>query len=124
MGLTLWRNACLATLAERDSWGLISRGALLVQGERLRWVGREADLGARSDIDAEHNLDGALVTPGLIDVHTHLVYAGQRVREFELRLQGAGYHQIAQEGGGIRSTVAATRAASDAELLAVSLRRL
>ena len=70
----------------------------------------ELPAGARR-IDAEHDLGGALVTPGLIDCHTHLVYGGHRAREFELRLQGASYEEIARAGGGIRSTVAATRAA-------------
>jgi imidazolonepropionase len=72
----------------------------------------------QAPIDAEHNLGGALVTPGLIDCHTHLVYAGQRAREFELRLHGASYEDIARAGGGIRSTVAATRAADDDALFA------
>jgi len=69
------------------------------------------------------DLGGALVTPGLVDCHTHLVYGGQRAREFELRLQGASYEDIARAGGGIRSTVTATRAASDAQLLASARRR-
>ena len=77
-----------------------------------RWVGAEAELprAARGSI-AEHDLGGALVTPGLVDCHTHLVYGGQRAHEFEQRLQGASYEEIARAGGGIRSTVAATRAA-------------
>ena len=124
MGLTLWRNAHLATLAGRESWGLIDKGALLAQGERLQWVGPEADLGPGLDIGAEHDLGGALVTPALIDAHTHLVYGGQRASEFELRLQGASYEQIARAGGGIRSTVAATRAASDEVLFAGAAARL
>ena len=124
MGLTLWRNACLVTLAGRAPWGLINRGALLVDGDRLHWVGRELDLGSRRDIDAEHDLGGALVTPGLIDAHTHLVYAGQRACEFDLRLQGASYEQIARAGGGIRSTVAATRAASEESLFDSARARL
>ena len=124
MGLTLWRNARLATLAGPDPWGLIDNGALLAEGERLCWVGREADLQGGLDIESEYDLGGSLVTPGLIDAHTHLVYAGQRAAEFELRLQGASYEQIARSGGGIRSTVAATRAASDEELFAASAARL
>jgi imidazolonepropionase len=124
MGLTLWRNARLATLAGPDPWGLIDNGALLAEGERLRWVGDEADLQGGLDIESEYDLGGSLVTPGLIDAHTHLVYAGQRAAEFELRLQGASYEQIARAGGGIRSTVAATRAASDEELFAASAARL
>lgn len=124
MGLILWRNARLATLAGPESWGVIDRGALLTQHEHLRWVGRELDLGTGLDIEAEHDLAGALVTPGLVDAHTHLVYGGQRSSEFELRLQGASYEQIARSGGGIRSTVTATRAASEDVLFASAAARL
>ena len=113
---TLWRNARLATLAGGAAWGWIERGSLLVEGETLRWVGPDTDLPPATSVDAEHDLGGALVTPGLVDCHTHLVYGGQRAREFELRLQGASYEDIARAGGGIRSTVAATRAASDESL--------
>jgi imidazolonepropionase len=118
---TLWRNARLATLAGTQAWGWIERGALLTEGDTLRWVGDEAALPATLQAQAEIDLGGALLTPGLVDCHTHLVYGGQRAREFELRLQGASYEQIARAGGGIRSTVAATRAASD-EVLHVSAR--
>jgi len=113
---TLWRNGRLATLVGPGPWGEIERGALWVDGTRLQWVGADAALPAGLQPDAEHDLGGALVTPGLVDCHTHLVYGGHRAREFEMRLQGASYEQIARAGGGIRSTVAATRAASDAEL--------
>ena len=123
---TLWRNARLATMAGTEPWGWIEHGALLVDGDALQWVGAEADLSAAlaSHITAEHDLGGGVVTPGLIDCHTHLVYGGQRAREFELRLQGASYEDIARAGGGIRSTVAATRAATDAQLLASAGARL
>ena len=116
--LTLWRNARLATLAGDEPWGWIERGALLIKSDRLAWVGHEDDMptGLRPRITAEHDAAGALITPGLVDCHTHLVYGGHRAREFELRLQGASYEDIARAGGGIRSTVAATRAASDAQL--------
>jgi imidazolonepropionase len=110
---TLWRNARLVTLAAPSSWGLVEHGALLVKGHHLRWVGDESALPAGLAVDAEHDLGGALVTPGLVDCHTHLVYGGQRAREFEMRLEGASYEDIARAGGGIRSTVAATRAADD-----------
>jgi imidazolonepropionase len=123
--LTLWRNANLATLDTSSSWGWIEQGALLTQGETLLWVGAEAELPIEHapHITHTHDLGGALVTPGLIDCHTHLVYGGQRAAEFELRLQGASYEEIARAGGGIRSTVAATRAASDAQLLASARQR-
>jgi len=113
---TLWRNAHLTTLAEVSGWGFIRRGALVVDDDILRWVGSDADLPTGLTVDAEHHLDGELVTPGLVDCHTHLVYGGQRAREFELRLEGASYEDIANAGGGIRSTVAATRNASDGAL--------
>ena len=123
MTTTLWRGARLATLAEPRGWGLVERGALLVDGDAIAWVGDEADLPASARVDAEVDLDGALVTPGLVDCHTHLVYAGQRAGEFEQRLEGASYEDIARAGGGIRSTVAATRAASDDALLASARER-
>ena len=120
---TLWRNGHLVTLAERDGWGRIERGALVIDGETLRWVGPEAALPAGLEVAAERDLGGALVTPGLVDCHTHLVYGGQRAIEFEMRLEGASYEDIALAGGGIRSTVAATRAASDEALWAGARQR-
>ena len=119
----LWRNAKLATLAGDEPWGWIERGALVTEGDRIAWAGNEAALPAGLAPSAEHDLGGALVTPGLVDCHTHLVYGGQRAAEFELRLQGASYEQIARAGGGIRSTVAATRAASDEALFAAARAR-
>jgi imidazolonepropionase len=120
---TLWRNARLATLDGDQPWGLIERGALITEGAALHWVGVIDKLPAL-DFAAENDLDGAVVTPGLIDCHTHLVYGGQRAREFELRLQGASYEDIARAGGGIRSTVAATRKASEAALFEQASARL
>jgi len=120
---TLWRNAHLTTLAETSGWGFIRRGALVTDDEVLRWVGADADLPAGLTVDAEHRLDGELVTPGLVDCHTHLVYSGQRAREFELRLEGASYEDIANAGGGIRSTVAATRSAGDGALFYAARQR-
>ena len=120
---TLWRHARLATLAGPAGWGDIDRGAIVTAGGRIAWVGEEARLPASLAVTAEHDLGGALVTPGLVDCHTHLVYGGQRAAEFERRLQGASYEEIARAGGGIRSTVAATRAASDDALHASARRR-
>ncbi len=122
-GLTLWRNARLATFAGAEPWGLVEGGALLTEGSQLLWVGRDADLQRGLRVQADHDLQGALVTPGLIDAHTHLVYGGDRAAEFELRLQGASYEDIARAGGGIRSTVLATRAASDEMLFASAAAR-
>jgi imidazolonepropionase len=113
---TLWRHARLATLDAPSGWGWVDDGALLTEGECIAWVGADAGLPAGTRVEHEVDLQGALVTPGLIDAHTHLVYGGDRAAEFELRLQGASYEQIARSGGGIRSTVAATRAASDESL--------
>jgi imidazolonepropionase len=122
----IWLNARLATLAaDRPGIGAIERGALAARDGRLVFVGAEADLpvGWR---DGAQTIDcgGRWVTPGLVDCHTHLVYAGDRAREFELRLAGASYETIARAGGGIAATVGATRAASEGELLRQSLPRL
>jgi imidazolonepropionase len=123
MTTTLWRGARLVTLADARGWGLVERGALLVDGASIAWVGADADLPPATRADSEVDLGGALVTPGLVDCHTHLVYAGQRAGEFEQRLEGASYEDIARAGGGIRSTVAATRAASDETLFALARER-
>jgi imidazolonepropionase len=121
----VWRHARVATLADATGWGMIERGAIVTEGARIAWIGAEADLPAlgQGGIE-EHDLDGALLTPGLIDAHTHLVYGGQRAHEFEMRLQGATYEDIAKAGGGIRSTVSATRAASEDALFASASARL
>jgi imidazolonepropionase len=107
-------------------YGLIDDAALVVQGETLAWVGSRAELPAawRAQAHTAHDAGGALITPGLIDCHTHLVYGGNRAHEFELRLHGASYEEIARSGGGIASTVQATRAASAAELQAAAAVRL
>jgi imidazolonepropionase len=119
----VFRNARLATFDGRRAWGLVERGALVVQGERLAWVGAGDQLPAAFRDGDTIDLHGALVTPGLIDAHTHLVYGGDRAAEFELRLEGASYEEIARRGGGIRSTVSATRAASDELLFAQAAAR-
>lgn len=124
MKSTLWRDARLATLAQDRGWGLIEDGALVTEGETIRWVGPETEVPRDVSIEREVGLGGALVTPGLVDCHTHLVYGGQRADEFEQRLNGASYESIARAGGGIRSTVAATRAASDAALFDLAAVRL
>ena len=118
----LWRNARLATLTG-DGWGLVDDGALLTEGDTIVWAGPLAALPASDRAAQEHDLEGLLVTPGLVDCHTHLVYGGHRAAEAELRLNGASYEAIARAGGGIRSTVAATRAASEATLFSSAARR-
>ena len=122
---TLWRDARLVTLQPGSAWQPLENAALLVQHGRVTWAGALADFPPTLAAQPlqEHSLGGALVTPGLIDCHTHLVYGGQRAAEFEQRLQGASYAAIARAGGGILSTVAATRAASEATLLASALPR-
>ncbi|MCW5610493.1 MAG: imidazolonepropionase [Rubrivivax sp.] len=124
---SLWRHARIATFDGSRPWGWLDDGALLVEGDRIAWVGPDAALPAErltggGPLD-EIDLGGALLTPGLIDAHTHLVYAGDRAAEFEQRLQGASYEQIARAGGGIRSTVAATRAADDEALFTLAAAR-
>ncbi|OWQ93948.1 imidazolonepropionase [Roseateles aquatilis] len=121
----LWTGATLVTLAGDRDWGLVPDGALVVEGETLRWVGPAAALpeAFRQGVVEERDLGGALVTPGLIDCHTHLVYGGERSAEFELRLQGATYEEIARAGGGIRSTVAATRLAGEHALHVLAVQR-
>ena len=120
----LIRNATLATCAEGRAYGLIPKGAVALSGSRIAWVGSKRDVPAtlpKSCVVNEVNY--ALVTPGLIDCHTHLVWAGSRYKEFEQRLQGATYGDIAKAGGGIVNTVTATRAASEADLLTSALAR-
>jgi len=119
---TAWRNARLATLAPAaDGLGVIERGAVVARGERIIFAGPEADAPIA---DRVVDCEGRWITPALIDSHTHLVYAGSRAREFEMRLEGASYEDIARAGGGILSTVRATREASLDQLVAQSLPRL
>jgi imidazolonepropionase len=117
----IWTNARLATLTG-PGLGVVEDGMVAAEGGRIAFAGPRAD----GPDDASEVIDcgGRWITPGLIDCHTHLLYAGDRAREFELRLQGASYEQIAREGGGILATMHAVRAASEAELIAESLPRL
>ena len=102
----LIRGATLASCAEGRPYGLIPKGAVALAGPRIAWVGGKRDIPAALPKGCVVNdVKGALVTPGLIDCHTHLVWAGTRFREFEQRLQGASYEDIAKAGGGIASTV-------------------
>ncbi len=117
----IWRNCHVATMAGGE-YAAVERAALVTRGQHIEWVGPEADL-PRGDEAAEHDLGGAWVTPGLIDCHTHLVFGGDRSQEFEQRLQGVDYAVIAAQGGGIASTVRATRAATEAQLYASARRR-
>lgn len=120
----IWRNARLATMApDREGLGLIDHGLVACRDGILVYAGAATDAPA---LDALESVDceGRWITPGLIDCHTHLVYAGDRAAEFQRRLQGVSYETIAREGGGILSTVKATRAASETELVSATLPRL
>ena len=116
---TLWIDVNLATMAGGGPYGAIEDGAVACAGSRIAWVGRRRDLPGRPEQLAKGVLrgHGRWVTPGLVDCHTHLVYGGQRAAEFEQRLQGISYEEIARAGGGIASTVRATREATQDELL-------
>lgn len=116
----LWRNARLATMTG-EGLGVIEHGAVAATGDTISFVGPDADAPDAAEII---DCDGRWITPGLIDCHTHLVHAGNRAKEFEARLEGATYEEIARAGGGILSTVTATRAASEDELIATALPRL
>ncbi|MCP5265497.1 MAG: imidazolonepropionase [Burkholderiaceae bacterium] len=116
-------HCSVATMAG-PGYGAISDAAIAIAGDRIAWVGRRAELPARAAGSRRHDARGAWITPGLVDCHTHLVYGGDRAHEFELRLQGASYEEIARAGGGIVSTVAATRAATEAELVTSGTKRL
>lgn len=122
----LWLNCHLATMEGEAGYGIVEDGAIGVAGGRIAWIGRRADLPGAAEILAAkvHDAGRAWITPGLIDCHTHLVHGGDRSREFALRLRGASYEEIARAGGGIVSTVAATRSATADELLESALRRL
>lgn len=121
----LWINATLATMAGVRSYGLYEHSAIAVKDKKIAWLGKMADLPGKPEDLAEDIYDahGQCVTPGLIDCHTHLVYAGNRYHEFEMRMQGASYADIARAGGGIRSTVNATREVDEDELFEQSLKR-
>src|ERR1700761_1052360 len=119
---TLWHNARLATL-QGPGLGIVERGVVAAQDGRIVYAGAETDA---PSFDAQTRIDceGRWITPGFVDCHTHLVHGGDRAREFEMRLSGATYEEIAKAGGGIVSTVKATRAASQDELIAQALPRL
>lgn len=124
---SLWTDARLATMtAGAAPYGAIEPGAIAVRDGRIAWIGPMSALPADAARRTREvrDLDGHWVTPGLVDCHTHLVFGGDRAHEFELRLQGATYEEIARAGGGIRSTVKATRAADEDALAAAAGPRL
>lgn len=113
--------ACMT--GSEGGYGLVRDAALLVEGERIIWAGPMSEIGQTSQVAREINAEGRLVTPALIDCHTHIVHGGNRAREFEMRLEGASYEEVARAGGGIVSTVSATREADEATLLTAALKR-
>ncbi len=119
---SVWLNAHLATMAGAAPYGEIRDGVIAATGGRISWIGPRSAWKdkAKQEIDAR----GAWITPGLIDCHTHIVHAGNRANEFEMRLKGASYEEIARAGGGIVSTVSKTRAATEDELAATAQARL
>lgn len=116
----LLTNLRAATMTGEGRYGLIDDAAILIEGEQIAWVGPRTDAPAGEARD----MGGRLVTPGLIDCHTHIVFGGDRAKEFEMRLEGASYEEVARAGGGIVSTVRATRTASEEDLLQDALRRV
>ena len=121
---TLWRNARLATMAESHAGlGEVMQGVVASLDGRILYAGDAADAPAL-EADRVIDCEGRWITPGLIDCHTHLVWAGSRSREFELRLAGATYEELARAGGGILATMRATRAASLDNLVSQALPRL
>ncbi len=121
----LWRNARLATMAAgREGLGIVEGGAVAARDGRIVFAGPEADLPSGFGEMEEVDCGGRWVTPGLIDCHTHLVWAGSRAREFELRLEGATYEEVARGGGGIVASVTRLREASEIDLLRQTLPRL
>lgn len=114
--LVLWRNTRIATCDEEMR--VLSKGALFTRGKRIEWVGEESEVPAelRQQIGETRDLKGRWITPALVDCHTHLIYAGNRAAEFAERLRGVSYEEISRRGGGIASTMRATRAATEQEL--------
>ena len=125
MTRTVLTNCRLATLQDSKApYGLLDDAACVLDGDRIAWIGMRKDLDSTLSAVDQIDLGGRLVTPGLIDCHTHIVYGGNRAQEFEMRLNGATYEEVALAGGGIVSTVTETRAASEDELLELALPRV
>ncbi len=125
MVVSVVTNCTAACLSAGDTpYDLIENAAIALDGKTIAWVGPAADLPSEYAHAPKHDQNGALVTPALIDCHTHIVWGGNRAREFEMRLNGAGYEEIARAGGGILSTVTATRDASLKSLIDSALPRV
>ncbi|ASM73036.1 MULTISPECIES: imidazolonepropionase [Roseobacteraceae] len=117
-------NARIATMTAPSGYGMINDGAIVIEGDRIVWVGVLADVPSDHETQDATDLGGRLVTPALIDCHTHLVFGGNRAGEFEQRLEGVSYEEIARSGGGIVSTVRATQQASPDALFCDALTRV
>ncbi len=120
----LFKNATIATMTTQGSYGLIECGALYIRDGKIDWVGKVSEIPLEFLHCKSEDLEGRLVTPGLIDCHTHIVYGGNRSVEFEMRLNGASYEDVARAGGGIISTVSDTRLSSIEDLVEDSLPRV
>tara|TARA_B100000965_G_scaffold335491_1_gene301365 strand:- start:422 stop:1615 length:1194 start_codon:yes stop_codon:yes gene_type:complete len=120
----LFKNATIATMTNQGSYGLIECGALYIRDGKIDWVGKVSEIPSEFLHSKSEDLEGRLVTPGLIDCHTHIVYGGNRSVEFEMRLNGASYEDVARAGGGIISTVSDTRLSSIEDLVKDSLPRV
>ena len=122
---TLFINARLATMTGESGYGVVEDHGLLVEADRIIWIGLMSERQTRVETEPEViDCQGKLLTPGLIDCHSHLVYGGDRADEFELRLEGASYEEISRAGGGIKATVKATREATQQSLLYSAKKRL
>ena len=121
----LIRKAKLVPMTNnQDDFGITNNGAIAIDGDQIVWSGKEKDIPEKYKKYNEYNAKEKLITPGLIDCHTHLVFGGNRSNEFNMRLNGKSYQEIAKAGGGIASTMKATREASFDDLLSSSLVRL
>src|SRR3569833_354593 len=113
----IWHNARLATMrADRPEFGEIEHGVVASRAGRIVYAGTQANFPANADTAERIDCEGRWITPGLVDCHTHIVYGGNRAHEFELRLAGATYDEISRAGGGIGSTMRATRSESEDRL--------
>ena len=121
---SLWLNVNLATMSGIAGYGEILDGAIAITDGKIAWLGPQASMPINLSARVTHDGAGRWLTPGLIDCHTHIVYAGNRSNEFEARLNGASYEDIARAGGGIAATVSATRACSEEALFEQSLHRV
>ncbi|MCC3861991.1 imidazolonepropionase [Pseudemcibacter aquimaris] len=120
----IWTNVNLITMQDNGhAYGLMENVSMVIEHDYIAWIGPEEEIPNHYDYEME-STDGDYMTPGLIDCHTHLIYGGNRIDEFELRLKGASYEEIAKSGGGILSTVNATRAATEGDLIESAKKRL